>query len=200
MGSMILSTRYCLILACAASIVSLLAIGTIHVFDHYSPSRDEEWDWVSELGDWIVCVLWVGGSMAGLAWSKLWVGNPNFNTGELRMTMRLTKGCSMAAVTVFSVVIKEGGLKKLGEVLLIVVIGGKFLVYDTDFSRHHQPGLLHRRPHVRHIPSTEFDINISDILFHSTRSSDFYFPSREGCDQGEQDQSAASSRITCSSF
>lgn len=31
----------------------------------------------------------------------------------------------MAAVTLFTVVVKEGGLAKLTEVLLIVVIGGK---------------------------------------------------------------------------
>lgn len=33
-------------------------------------------------------------------------------------------GCSMAAVTLFTVVVKEGGIAKLTEVLLIVVIGG----------------------------------------------------------------------------
>lgn len=32
----------------------------------------------------------------------------------------------MAAVTLFTVVVKEGGVAKLTEVLLIVVIGGTF--------------------------------------------------------------------------
>jgi hypothetical protein len=33
----------------------------------------------------------------------------------------------MAAVTLFTVVVKEGGADKLLEVLLIVVIGGEFM-------------------------------------------------------------------------
>lgn len=33
-------------------------------------------------------------------------------------------GCSMAAVTLYTVIIKEGNLPKLLEVLLIVLIGG----------------------------------------------------------------------------
>jgi hypothetical protein len=34
-------------------------------------------------------------------------------------------GCSMAAVTLYTVVIKEGAIPKLLEVLLIVLIGGE---------------------------------------------------------------------------
>ncbi|KAK4685629.1 hypothetical protein P7C73_g4513, partial [Tremellales sp. Uapishka_1] len=112
MGSMVLSSRYCFILAMMAAVASLGAIGTIHVFDVYSPTEGDEWDWVSEMGDWLVCVVWIGGSMGLLAWSKVWVGNANYNTG-----------CSMAAVTLFTVVIKEGGVPKLLEVLMIVLIG-----------------------------------------------------------------------------
>lgn len=63
--------------------------------------------------------------MGGLAWAKGWVGNPQFNTGAfVAETVADPQGCSMAAVTLFTVVIKEGGIAKLTEVLVIVLIGG----------------------------------------------------------------------------
>lgn len=80
---MFLATRFCIVLAALAATVSLLAMGTLHFFDHFSPSQGSNWDWISELGDWVVCVLWIGGSMALLAWSKVWVNNPSFNSGQL---------------------------------------------------------------------------------------------------------------------
>jgi hypothetical protein len=82
MGNMILTTRFCLILAILAAIISVLAMGTIELFDSFSPSRGKQWDWISEAGDWVVCILWIGGSMGGLAWAKVWIGNPSFNSGE----------------------------------------------------------------------------------------------------------------------
>ncbi|KAK6910779.1 hypothetical protein I203_104811 [Kwoniella mangroviensis CBS 8507] len=112
LGNMLLSTRYCFLLALFASFVSISAIGTIELFDHFSPSHGSSWDWISEIGDWIVCILWIGGSMSTLAWSKLWVGNASYNTG-----------CSMAAIIIYSVVIKEGAFPKLMEVLYIVAVG-----------------------------------------------------------------------------
>jgi hypothetical protein len=97
-----------------AALVSLLSFEIIKVFDYYSPPKGSRGDWISEVGDWIVCVVCVGGSMGALAWLKLWVGNPSFNTG-----------CSMAAVTLFTVIVKEGGWIKLKEVLFIVLLGGE---------------------------------------------------------------------------
>ena len=129
---MLLATRYCVILAMLATLISLLSMGTVHFFDHLSPSQGSNWDWVSELGDWIVCILWIGGSMGFLAWAKVWVGNASFNSGaspaitdEEVLTFI---GTSMAAVTLYTVIIKEGNLPKLTEVLLIVLIGGAFFV------------------------------------------------------------------------
>ncbi|ORX38403.1 Fusaric acid resistance protein-like-domain-containing protein [Kockovaella imperatae] len=110
-GGMLLATRFCIILASFATLVSLGAMGTLWLFDQFSPSHGDKWDWVSEIGDWIVCVVWVGGSMGTLAFARVWVGNPNFNTG-----------CSMAAITIYTVVIKEGLIPKLLEVLLIVLM------------------------------------------------------------------------------
>ncbi|WOO77198.1 uncharacterized protein LOC62_01G000785 [Vanrija pseudolonga] len=126
-GGMILSTRYCIILAGLAAIVSLISFGIIRLFDHWSPSNGTQWDWISEMGDWAVCILCIGGAMGGLAWAKVWVGNPAFNTG-----------CSMAAVTLFTVIVKEGGMTKLEEVLFIVIIGAtitnlvSFLVFPVS--------------------------------------------------------------------
>jgi len=79
---MLLADRFCLILALLATAVSLCSMLTLHLFDHFSPSQGSSWDWISEIGDWVVCVLWIGGSMGLLAWSKVWVGNPSFNSGK----------------------------------------------------------------------------------------------------------------------
>jgi hypothetical protein len=113
---MILATRYCFVLAFYAALFCLASMATMQIFDSYSPSGpdSDRWDWVKGTGDWIVCVLWIGGSVGLLAWLKGWVGNPSFNTG-----------CSMAAVILFTVVVKQGGIPKLLEVLAIVLIGGK---------------------------------------------------------------------------
>ncbi|WVQ95062.1 hypothetical protein IAU59_002154 [Kwoniella sp. CBS 9459] len=112
MGSMLLSVRYCFVLAILASIVSLAAMGTIEIFDHFSPSHGQSWDVISEAGDWVVCVLWIGGTMGVLAWSKVWVNNPSYNSG-----------CSMAAIIIYSVVIKEGAIPRLLEILMVVGAG-----------------------------------------------------------------------------
>nr|XP_031864022.1 uncharacterized protein CI109_000666 [Kwoniella shandongensis]KAA5531094.1 hypothetical protein CI109_000666 [Kwoniella shandongensis] len=112
LGNMLLSTRYCFVLALAASVVSLFAMGTVRLFDHFSPGHGENWDPISEAGDWVVCILWIGGTMGVLAWSKVWVGNASYNSG-----------CSMAAMIIYTVVIKEGAVPKLVEILSIVLVG-----------------------------------------------------------------------------
>ena len=79
---MTLALRFCFFLAVGSAGVSLLAMATIELFDHFSPSGGSRWDVISEIGDWIVCVVYIGGSMGTLAWLKIWVGNPSFNSGE----------------------------------------------------------------------------------------------------------------------
>ncbi len=78
---MLLATRFCIILALLATLVSLLSMATVHVFDHFAPSEGFDSNWISEIGDWIVCIVWIGGSMGWLAWAKVWVANPSFNSG-----------------------------------------------------------------------------------------------------------------------
>lgn len=85
---MFLANRFCIVLALLATFVSLSAMLTIAAFDHFSPSKGEKWDLISELGDWVVCVVFIGGSMSVLAWSKVWVNNPSFNSGEFLDTTR----------------------------------------------------------------------------------------------------------------
>ena len=78
---MFLATRFCIILATVATLVCLGSMVTLWVFDLFSPSHGSSWDWISEAGDWMVCIFWIGGSMGTIAWARVWVGNPSFNTG-----------------------------------------------------------------------------------------------------------------------
>jgi hypothetical protein len=82
-GNMTLALRFCFLLALGSAGVSLLSMGTVKVFDHFSPSGGTKWDLTSEVGDWVVCVFYIGGTMGTLAWLKLWVANPSFNSGKL---------------------------------------------------------------------------------------------------------------------
>lgn len=86
---MILAIRYCTILTAIAALVSLVSMATIIVFDMFSPSGGTEQDWISQMGDWTVCVLWIGGSMGSLAWARVRVGNPSFNSGACRESLLL---------------------------------------------------------------------------------------------------------------
>lgn len=78
---MTLALRFCFLLALGSALVSLLSMATIQLFDYFSPSGGTRWDLVSELGDWVVCIVYIGGSMGALAWLKMWVGNPSFGSG-----------------------------------------------------------------------------------------------------------------------
>lgn len=65
----------------------------------------------------------------------------------------------MAAVTLFTVIVKEGGMVKLEEVLFIVIIGGEcLLLILPNRSDHHKPRLLPRLPRVSHFAPTKLDL------------------------------------------
>ncbi|KAH7925611.1 hypothetical protein BV22DRAFT_1010776 [Leucogyrophana mollusca] len=66
------------------------------------------WEWLAD----VLAILWVGLSMSGLAWMKVWMAKPTFNTA-----------CSMAAVTLFIVIVKEGGWETLLGVSAIILVG-----------------------------------------------------------------------------
>ncbi|KAF8906326.1 Fusaric acid resistance protein-like-domain-containing protein [Mucidula mucida] len=60
----------------------------------------------------LVAILWVGVSMSFLAWMKVWMGSPQFNTA-----------CSMISMIIFVVIVKEGGLRTLLSMFFIVLCG-----------------------------------------------------------------------------
>lgn len=110
-GSMTLADKYCLFLAALSASVCALAMATISICDRYLPTQQFL---QLRLGEMLVLVVWIGAALGGLAWTKQWMNNPSYNTA-----------CSMAAVILFVVVVKEGGRAKLAEILFIVFIGGK---------------------------------------------------------------------------
>jgi uncharacterized membrane protein YgaE (UPF0421/DUF939 family) len=70
--------------------------------------RKPGWEWA---GDFIV-ISWIGVGMCALAWMKVWMKNPSFNTA-----------CSMTSIVLFVVMLKEGGLELLLEMSFIVLLG-----------------------------------------------------------------------------
>lgn len=102
--------------------------------------------------------------MGVLAWAKIWVANPSFNSGEYCQD-RADPGCSMAAVTIFSVVIKEGNVPKLLEILLIVAFGGESTL-NPLISLHLQRDLLRCLPYKRHFTTSKFHLPLPDFLFY----------------------------------
>ncbi len=78
-GAMILATQFCIILAGFAAILCSLSILTLYFFDNIYPERN---DFEEQLGGWVTLVVYIGGGMGVLAWSKQYVNNPSYNTGE----------------------------------------------------------------------------------------------------------------------
>ncbi|KIK69372.1 hypothetical protein GYMLUDRAFT_35450 [Collybiopsis luxurians FD-317 M1] len=66
------------------------------------------WEWLADL----LAIVWVGVGMSFLAWMKVYMANPQFNTA-----------CSMMAISIFVVLVKEGGLHQLLQVTFIVFCG-----------------------------------------------------------------------------
>ncbi|KAH7889008.1 hypothetical protein F5I97DRAFT_1804311 [Phlebopus sp. FC_14] len=66
------------------------------------------WDSVADF----VPILWVGLSMWGLSWMKMWMAKATFNSA-----------CSMAGTLLFVVIVLEGGLGTFLQVSLIVLVG-----------------------------------------------------------------------------
>lgn len=119
-GGMIESDLFCLFVSLFSSLVSLAAVGTLKAADAAG----------SELGDWAALFFWMGGACAVLAWVKNWLGKPSFGTacsmGFLIMSVRPPPSLSriLAAHSVWLdqiVIVKEGGLTKLLETLVVVV-------------------------------------------------------------------------------
>lgn len=106
LGMMIEADVYCLVVATIAAVVSLAAVGTLKAADNVGTS------WGRDCGDWTALFFWFGGSLSVLAWLKVRLGKQSFNSAT-----------SMGLVIMSNVIVKEGGLRKLLEVLLNVVLG-----------------------------------------------------------------------------
>lgn len=103
MGGMMEANSYCSIAFLYAAFVCL---GSMSMF--WSLEVIPGWEW---LGDALV-ILWVGVSMWGLTWIKVWMDKPTFNSA-----------CSMTAIILSVVIIREGGLETLLQVFSVVLVG-----------------------------------------------------------------------------
>ncbi|KAF7335073.1 ArAE-2 domain-containing protein [Mycena venus] len=66
------------------------------------------WGWLANA----VVIVWVGVSFSVVAWMKVWMASPSFNVA-----------CTMTAIIIFVVIIKEGGLETLLQVSFTVLYG-----------------------------------------------------------------------------
>ncbi|RXW25613.1 hypothetical protein EST38_g244 [Candolleomyces aberdarensis] len=66
------------------------------------------WEWLADA----IVLAWIGISMSVIAFFKVWMNNPSFNTA-----------CSTMAIIIFVVVVKEGGWATLFQVTAIVLCG-----------------------------------------------------------------------------
>ncbi|KAK0213314.1 hypothetical protein DFS33DRAFT_1249187 [Desarmillaria ectypa] len=103
MGSMIEADTFCIFGLFYAAFVSLASMSLFWWLE-LKPG----WEWLADT----FVILWVGVSMSILAWLKVWMANPQFNTA-----------CSMIAIILFVVLVKEGGWQTLLQVSFIVFCG-----------------------------------------------------------------------------
>ncbi|KAJ3519837.1 hypothetical protein NMY22_g13018 [Coprinellus aureogranulatus] len=102
-GAMIEADLFVLMGLVYTSIVSLGAMAMYWFFE-LKPG----WEWMADL----VVLTWIGLSMSVIAFLKVWMANPSFNTA-----------CSMMAIIIFVVIVKEGGWEMLLQVSTIVLTG-----------------------------------------------------------------------------
>ncbi|ETW81116.1 putative aromatic acid exporter [Heterobasidion irregulare TC 32-1] len=102
-GGMMEADRYCLMGLAFAAFVSL---GSMNMYWWFEVRHG--WEWLAD----VLVILWIGLGMSFVAWMKLWMAKPTFNTA-----------CSMTAIILFVVVVKEGGVAQLLQVSFIVFVG-----------------------------------------------------------------------------
>ncbi|KAH9893586.1 Fusaric acid resistance protein-like-domain-containing protein [Cubamyces lactineus] len=103
LGGMIEADVFCLMGLLFATVVSLSSM-SVYWFFELQPG----WEWLADS----LVILMIGLGMSMVAWMKVWMAKPTFNTA-----------CSMTAIILFVVVIKEGGLQTLMQVSFIVIVG-----------------------------------------------------------------------------
>ncbi|KAI0338288.1 hypothetical protein BDW22DRAFT_1363174 [Trametopsis cervina] len=102
-GGMFEADIYCLIGLLYAAFISLGSVSMYWFFEVRAG-----WEWLADC----LVILWIGLGMSGMAYMKMWMAKPTFNTA-----------CSMTSIILFVVVVKEGGWETLLEVSLIVLVG-----------------------------------------------------------------------------
>ena len=93
----------------------------------------------------------------------------------------------MAAMIIYTVVIKEGALPKLREIVLIVALGCKLIGLNdasADDRLYLGPYMRPHIPFIRHDPTPEFHLEISQIIFDPLRPPHLDFPTGKSHHQG----------------
>ncbi|RPD58687.1 hypothetical protein L227DRAFT_504933 [Lentinus tigrinus ALCF2SS1-6] len=103
LGAMVEADVFCMMGLVFATLVSLSSM-SVYWFFELQPG----WEW---LADALVLSM-IGLGMSSVAWMKVWMAKPTFNTA-----------CSMTAIILFVVVVKEGGIQTLMQVAFIVIVG-----------------------------------------------------------------------------
>ncbi|KAJ7354534.1 Fusaric acid resistance protein-like-domain-containing protein [Mycena albidolilacea] len=103
MGAMVEADLYCFVGLVYSAFVCLASM-TMFWWLETKPG----WEWLAD----ILVIVWIGVSMSVVAWMKVWMASPSFNTA-----------CSMTAIILFVVLVKEGGLQTLLQVSFIVLCG-----------------------------------------------------------------------------
>ncbi|KAH9839086.1 Fusaric acid resistance protein-like-domain-containing protein [Rhodofomes roseus] len=103
LGGMLEADMYCLAGLLFAAFVSLSSMTMFWFFEVRAG-----WEWLADA----LIILWIGIGMSLVAWMKLWMAKPTFNTA-----------CSMTTIILFVVVVKEGGIQTLLQVSFIILCG-----------------------------------------------------------------------------
>lgn len=72
LGGMLEADKYCLMGLLFAAFVSLSSMTMFWFFEVRAG-----WEWLAD----VLVILWIGVGMSLLAWMKLWMAKPTFNTG-----------------------------------------------------------------------------------------------------------------------
>ncbi|EKM80929.1 hypothetical protein AGABI1DRAFT_56115 [Agaricus bisporus var. burnettii JB137-S8] len=102
-GAMIEADLFCLMGIAYAVLVCGASMSMFWWFE-----QRPGWEFFGDM----TAILWVGVSMSVVAWMKIWMASPTFNTA-----------CSMTIILIFVVVVKEGGFQTLMGVCTIVACG-----------------------------------------------------------------------------
>ncbi|KAJ7678691.1 hypothetical protein B0H17DRAFT_102075 [Mycena rosella] len=103
MGSMLEADLYCFVGLVYSAFVSLSSMAVFWWLE-----KQPGWEWLAN----VLVIVWIGVSMSLVAWTKVWMASSSFNTA-----------CSMTAIILFIVLVKEGGPQTLLQVSFVVLCG-----------------------------------------------------------------------------